>query len=59
LAHIGSRHGYAKAEALNDRKGKAQQVEWDRELEELRREKEAADAQRGEFTTDYRGHGYT
>ena len=38
-------HGRGGAE--NDRKGKAKQIEWDSTLEELSREKAAADATRG------------
>lgn len=32
---------------VKDRKGKVQKVEWDEELESMRRDKDAADAQRG------------
>jgi hypothetical protein len=45
LAHIGT--SMRAADAAANKKGKAQVVEWDRDLEELRREKEEADAQRG------------
>lgn len=40
-------HGKDKAENL--RKGKTKQIEWDDTLEELSREKAAADATRGTF----------
>ena len=45
LAHISSKG--IKSPATDTRKGKAQQVEWDRELDEMTREKAAAEAQWG------------
>lgn len=43
--------GIKKESSSNDRKGKIQQVEWDQSLEELSREKAAADATRGTSST--------
>lgn len=48
LAHIGS-EGRVAAQS---RKGRVQQIEWDAELEELSREKAAAEATRGECCAD-------
>jgi hypothetical protein len=63
LAHIGT--GKTASSAVRDGKGKAQVVAWDQELEDMRREKDVADAQRGychnlendkrEFTYNYGG----
>lgn len=41
----------SRSKASNVRKGKLQQIEWDSSLEELRREKAAADATRGALNT--------
>ena len=43
LAHISSTHIGRPV----DKKGKVQEIKWDRELDELSREKAAAEAQRG------------
>lgn len=43
LAHLGT----GRKTGTNDKKGKIQQLEWDSELENMRREKDTADAQRG------------
>ena len=47
LAHIGN-----EARALaQSKKGRVQQIGWDAELEEMSREKAAAEATRGEYWT--------
>lgn len=43
LAHISSK----PTRLVSDRKGKVQEIEWDRELDEMTREKAVAEAQRG------------
>lgn len=45
IAHIGTR----QPSAAQSKKGKVQQVEWDASLEEMRREKAAAEAKWGTF----------
>ena len=46
LAHISSN----PTRAAIDRKGKVQEIQWDRELDEMSREKAVAEAQRGAFS---------
>jgi hypothetical protein len=45
LTHIGTTKSRQPADR-NDRKGKLQILDWDEELEDMKREKNAADAQR-------------
>jgi hypothetical protein len=45
LAHIGTTKLRQPVDG-NDRKGKLQTLDWDEELEDMKREKDAADAQR-------------
>ena len=49
LAHIGS---HAKSD-LPSKKGRVQQIEWDAELEEMSREKAAAEATRGKYRLSF------
>ena len=48
LAHISSNPAVAKMQS--SKKGKVQQIEWDEELDEINREKKAAEATRGQFS---------
>jgi hypothetical protein len=48
LAHISSDPSGIQTH-LSSKKGKIQQIEWDEELDEMNREKKAAEASRGPF----------
>jgi len=48
LAHISSDPSATKTQ-LSSKKGKVQRIEWDEELDEMNREKKAAEASRGLF----------
>jgi hypothetical protein len=51
LGHITTARIASRSEnPLENRKNKIQRVKWDRELEEMKREKEEADAQRGPWS---------
>ena len=49
LAHISSNPAVAKMQS-SSKKGKVQQIKWDEELDEINKEKKAAEATRGRFS---------